>query len=134
RNPHRHQPVSRGRRPGRALEPNEGEPQRAGDRADSADHRRAGPHLDARRQRRLSRYRYHALAHAGAVLHAANNLLPDEAALAEGDAVELVEVGLVGKSIAEGIVLAALGHTESDAVRVIVLRRGIEAPDRRSYT
>ena len=78
-------------------------------------------------ERRLALDRHHALAHAGAVLHAAHHLLADEAALGEGDAVELVEVGLVREGIAEGVVLAALGHAERDAMRVVVLRRRLLA-------
>ena len=60
-----------------------------------------------------------------AMLHAAHHLLADEAALGEGHAVELVEVGLVREGIAERIVLAAFRHAERDAVRVVVLGCGI---------
>ncbi len=55
-------------------------------------------HLDAaRRQFLVSRYGHDALPHRGAVLHARDDLLADEAALGEGDAVELIEQRLVRK-------------------------------------
>ena len=82
----------------------------------------AGGDFAARLKRRAALDdRHDALAGGAAVLHAAHHFLPDKAALAERHAVELIEVGLVREGVAEGIVLAALGHAERDAMGVIGL-------------
>ncbi len=55
------------------------------------------------------------------MLHARDDLLADEAAFVEIDAVQMVEQRLVRKGIAESIVLAAFRHAEGDAEGVVVL-------------
>jgi len=57
------------------------------------------------------------------VLHPGHDLLPDEAALRERDAVKLVEQRLVRERIAEHEIAPALGHAERDAVRMIGVGR-----------
>ncbi len=53
------------------------------------------------------------------MFHARDDLLPDVAAFAEIDAVEKVEVGVVGKSVAIGEIDAALGRGDADAQRLV---------------
>ena len=85
----------------------------------------AGDDLAAGLQRRVCLDDHDALAGGAAVLHAAHDFLPHEAALAERHAVEQIHVGLVREGVAEGVVLAAFGHAERDAVRVIVGGGGV---------
>src|SRR5690242_19282066 len=66
----------------------------------------------------------------GAVLHAAHHLLADKAALGKGHAVELIEIGIVWEGIAKGVVLAALGHPQRDAMRMVVLGLNLQSPAR----
>ena len=75
----------------------------AAHRADRADRAGAGRDLAAPAASGASPSTMHdALARGAAMLHAADHLLADEAALGEGDAVEQVEVGLVREGVAEG--------------------------------
>ena len=69
-------------------------------------------------------HRHHARARAAAVRHARDDLLADEAALVEIDAVKLIHVGLVREGIAVDEVEPAARHAERDAVRFVV--RGID--------
>ena len=55
--------------------------------------------------------------------HARDDLLADIAAFLEIDAVQQVEIGVMGKGVAVGEIDAALGHAERDAKRLVFARR-----------
>ena len=55
------------------------------------------------------------------MLDARDHLLPDEAALVEVDASELVHVGLVREGVAVHEIEAAARNAERDAVRLVSL-------------
>ncbi len=110
---------------GRAIETQKRQPAPVLDGAELADLDAARHDLrSGLRQRRLSHDGHHPLARYAAVLHARDDLLADEAALLEGHSVQLIEQRLVREGVAEHVVLAALGHAERDAMRVILVRRG----------
>src|SRR5262249_8880212 len=63
-------------------------------------------------------YRYNAGAGFAAMLHARHDLLTDEAALVEIDAVELVHIGFVRKRVTINEIEAAARHAELNPVRL----------------
>ena len=71
------------------------------------------------RPRTLETHRHQALAHQAAILHARGQLLADEAALLEIDAVQLLEAALQQGRALDHQVAAAVGHAEREA-RVLV--------------
>src|SRR5690606_32039012 len=81
----------------------------------AAFYRQVGARL---RQRGIGRYKQHAPARRASMLHARNDLLPDIAALAEADAICLVQKNVVREGIAKLIVLAAFGDAMGDAQAV----------------
>jgi hypothetical protein len=72
------------------------------------------------RRRAVEAHRHDAAARGAAVLHARHHLLADEAALGEADAVELVEIGLVGKHLARTDVALGVGDSQCHAMGVIL--------------
>ena len=107
-----------------AIEPQRRKPAADDARAHHADILLARHHRDAGLRRRpLEGDGNHARAGGAAVLDARDDLLADEAALGEIDALELIHVGLVREGIAVDEVGPAARHPERDAVRLIVRGR-----------
>src|SRR5580700_7370547 len=94
-----------------AIKPNERDAAPAAGRAQGADLPSAGRNRRAgRRRRAVITHRYGARARSAAMLHAGDNFLADKATFLEIDAVKLIHVGLVRKSVTVSEIDAAMRH------------------------
>ena len=102
---------------GQAVEAEQGEALARADGAERAEMDLGRHHLRAGGGRRREADRHDAFARGLPEVDAGHDLLSDVAALLEIDAVQMVEVGVVGKGVAVDEIDAALGHAEPDPVR-----------------